>query len=100
MLRGAIVLLVVGCGSPPVGEDRSSGGEAIVLTRVREDLVCTEQVPSGERECVARGCRWQAPLFCSGVQVPDEVIERFGSDRSRPCTCVCETDVIDCMSRP
>lgn len=96
-----VALLAAGCGSssPPV--ERASGGEeAIVLTRVRADLVCTEEVPSGEAVCVARGCQWQAPLFCSGVQPPDGVIERFSSDATRRCACICDEDLLECMARP
>src|SRR5262245_24863941 len=95
-----IAALAIGCSGGAPRADEGAGGEAVTLTRVRHDLVCTEEIPSGEAECAQRGCRWQAPLFCSGVEVPPETILAYQENAARPCTCVCRSDEIECMSRP
>lgn len=78
----------------------TDGPEGSGESRVRRDLVCTEALPSGEAECTERGCSWQAPLFCTGVQPPREQVERIQRDATRACTCVCRSDLDECMRRP
>lgn len=98
MVLGMVLLL--GCGGAPPRGAVEAEAPTPSPSRERADLVCTEVLPSGEAECVAGGCEWRAPLFCSGIEVPPEVIEGFQRDVSRPCRCVCQRDVLECMARP
>ena len=76
------------------------GGAALAPgTTVRHELACTETGPTGETACVARGCRWGAPSWCSGV-APDPGDEDFAHDVTRECVCTCEADDLECATRP
>jgi hypothetical protein len=95
-------VLLLGCGgtsAPGAGSAESTTG-AEPLSHQRADLGCTDVLPSGESDCVAGGCEWRAPLWCSGIEVSEVAIERARRDLSRPCRCVCQRDVLDCMARP
>jgi hypothetical protein len=91
-MRCVLVLsaLVVACG----GASASAPGSS---STVRTDLACTEAQPTGEFDCVARGCQWGPPLWCSGVA---EESDAWSHDAARPCTCTCQSDVMECASRP
>lgn len=88
----AASLVACGGASPPAASSAPPG------THWREDLSCHESEPSGQAECEARSCVWQAALVCSGIAQPHEVLER--NRRSAPCTCVCHEDLMRCLSVP
>lgn len=96
------LVFVLGCGGPssPGAVTPETATGPLTLSRERADLVCTETLPSGEAACVAGGCEWRAPLWCSGIEVSEIVIEGFLRDVSRPCRCVCQRDRMECMARP
>jgi hypothetical protein len=60
---------------------------------VRSELGCAETLPSGEDECRARGCAWEAALACTGIPQPEE-------GEWRACACVCAADVERCSLLP
>ncbi len=92
------LLLLAGCG----GSSAASGAGSTPApshpdpSTWREDLQCHDADPSGAIACAREGCEWRAPYHCSGIEEPyDEAI-----DRSAVCVCVCERDLVDCMSQP
>lgn len=88
----SLVASLLACGGAAPSSSTSPS------THWRDDLSCHESEPSGQAACEARGCAWQAALFCSGIQQPPEEIEQYR--RSAPCTCVCQADIVACMSMP
>lgn len=94
-----VLLVLGGCGGASAGASSTGStaqSRASSETHWREDIACNEMLPSGETECLDRGCHWQAALRCSGIEREDDDT----TSHTATCACVCPAEELECMTRP